>query len=41
VNLGQVARTAKGSRFVFRGVKNKGETYTSSGICQDGKSLAF
>jgi hypothetical protein len=26
---------------VVRGVKNTGETYTSSGICQDGKTPAF
>jgi hypothetical protein len=29
------------ARFVLRTVRNRGETYASSGICHDGKSLAF
>jgi hypothetical protein len=36
-----VARTKSGTTFVVRGVQNTGSSHATSGICQDGKSLAF
>jgi hypothetical protein len=36
-----VAPTPGDHIVIDRGVKNMGETYTSSGICHDGKSPAF